>query len=157
MSVASKLYKGSQLLTKEKLLDAIQTEGHGYFPYSSEDTFELLRCETTRYSIIRVPVEFVKSFVTFAAHLYLRSFDRPSEENIGYIDVVNADQHAVLNHLRMLDNTDDPAALKFKNLALRGLDTFDEVAGIYGKDPCTELVVARSGGFYVAFLWFTTG
>jgi hypothetical protein len=145
------------LLTKKTLLKAIESEDYGFYPYSSEDTFEMLRSETTRYSIVRVPVEFVKSFEAFAAHCYLRTFNRPTEKDVEYIDVTCSDHSAITTHLQWLDSTEEPVSLKFKDLALRGIDTFDEIARIQGKDRCTDLVIAKNNEFYVSFLWFTTG
>lgn len=145
------------MLTKEHLLSAIDTEGRGYYPYSSEDTFELLRCETTRYSIFRVPVEFVKSFEAFSADAFLRVFDRPSEKDIADVEVTNADRGAIAEHLRWLDSSDEPASLKYKSIALRGLESLDTVVRIQVRDPMADLIVAKTADYYVSFFWFTTG
>ncbi|MFT3736458.1 MAG: hypothetical protein QM776_15815 [Rhodocyclaceae bacterium] len=144
-------------LSKSSLLAAIQTDGYGYYPYSSEDTFELLRCETTRYSVFRVPVEFVKSFEAFAGQSYVATFDSPQEKDLPYIDVSEVDHAAISQHLKWLDSTDEPASLKFKEIALRGLDGFEKIAKIRGRDDLAELLVAKTEEFYVRFLWFTTG
>lgn len=144
-------------LSKEDLIAAIQSDAYGYYPYSSEDTFELCRSETTRYSVFRVPVDFVKSFPIFAAQSFVGAFGAPNQSDCAHINVAATDRSAIARHLRWLDSTDDPNSLKFKAVALRGCETFHEVAEIGGRDCCRELIVAKTDEFYVSFLWFTSG
>ena len=144
-------------MTRKILLSAIDTGRRGYYPYSSEDTFELLRSETTRYSIFRVPVEFVESFEAFAADAFLRWFDKPNEKEIAYVEVINADHRMLAEHLRWLESSDDPASLKYKSVALRGLESLETVVKIQVRDPMTDLIIAKTADYYVSFFWFTTG
>lgn len=144
-------------LSKEDLIAAIQSDSYGYYPYSSEDTFELCRSETTRYTVFRVPVEFVKSFPIFAAQSFVAAFGAPKPSDFACIDVCATDQSGIARHLRWLDSTDDPTSLKFKAIALRGCETFHEVVEIAGRDCCMELIAARTEEFYVSFLWYTSG
>ena len=87
-------------LYKDALLAAIKSDGYAYYPYSSEDTFELCHSETTRYSVFRVPIEFVKSFAAFSANSYIAAFGPPEERDIPYIEVSPANEGDIDQHLR---------------------------------------------------------
>jgi hypothetical protein len=145
------------LLSKDSLLAAIKGEGYGYFPYSSEDAFELFRHETTRYIIFRVPTEFVKSVSAFAAHAYLRAYAQPAEDDLAYITVEDANETSLHHHLTYIDSTDSPESIRFKELALRDLKDFEYIARISGPDPCADLMIGKTPHFYASFYWFTTG
>jgi hypothetical protein len=156
-STASLAPSEMSTLNKDALLAAIKSDGYAYFPYSSEDVFELCHSETTRYSVFRVPVEFVKSFETFSADSFMAAFGPLEERDIPFIEVSPANEGEIDRHLRWLDTTDEPSSIKFKDIALRGLHGFEMAANIWGRDPCTDLIVVKTRDFYVRLLWFTTG
>jgi hypothetical protein len=128
-----------------------------YCPYSSTDTFELYRGETTRYEIHRLPIDFVASSIAFAAYAYGDVFGRFVELDANYISVAPASEQDLKRHLGRIDGTDSPKSLKFKEVALRGLAELSGAFHICGRDPCVELLIGRTAEFYVYLKWFTTG
>jgi len=145
------------MLTKADFLNALDTKGFGYFPYSSEDTFELLHYESTTYSIVRVPVEYIESLAAFAAHAYLRLKRAPTSEEKASLSVSSGDASLIERHLQQIDYSDTPSSVRFKALAMRGLGNFEAVVQIGGYDLCSDLIVAKTEDFYVYFHWYTTG
>ncbi|HEY4542383.1 MAG TPA: hypothetical protein VIG66_08425 [Noviherbaspirillum sp.] len=136
---------------------AINKHGAGYYPYSSEDTFELLRCETTRFVVTRVPKEFVPSLLIFAAHSYVRAFGQPADEDWGYVTVRSGTSGDLENLVRQLDSTDSPESLKYKSVAMRGLEHLENLLIISGRDPCIELIVSETDDLFISLQWYTTG
>jgi len=145
---------GCQLLSDEQFRTALSKKDYGYFPYSIEDTFELLKCETTQLQIFRVPIDLVPYYADFVASICVRIC---GEKYLESLSVKEATPETLKRVLNWLESTDSPESKKYINLATRDITDIEFLHEIDSADPGEELVVGKSKEFYFYVLWFTTG
>lgn len=142
------------MLSNKEFKEALRKKDFGYYPYSIEDTFELLRSETTRLEIFRVPIDLVGSYASFVASSCLRICDEKAIEALSVSESTLADLEQQLN---WIESTDTPASKKYKELAVRDIINVKYIHKLHSQDSCEELMFGKTKEFYFYVLWFTTG